>query len=223
MVPAMTAKKKVKLSNQSLVFEVFTDDDKLTVVEILERVNEKLKRESQHNDEEFTRMSDSTVRRALDSLVKTNFLRTYGRSNNAMLYGKISAAYADAEQKLITFSGELITIEDFLTQVISPEERPLQLKTPILSKSREHDIRRRLAFVIMSAGELGLNEKLEEVRQELETLHTEMAYVSNVLRGFLDSPVFYQQHRDRIGNNVREVQKKNPDLIQLAFDYIQNG
>lgn len=219
----MTAKKRVKLSNQSLVFEVFTDEDKLTVVEITERVNEKLKQANQHDDDEFTRLSESTVRRALDNLVKTNFLRTYGRLNNAMLYGKISAAYADPEQKLITFAGELITVEDFLTRVISPEEKPLQLKSSVLSRGREHDIRRRLAFVIMSAGELGLNERLAEVEVELKDIQAEFEYVANLLRTFLDSPVWYQQHRDRIGNNVREVQKKNPELLQLAFEYIKGG
>lgn len=214
----LNEKKKVKLSNQSLVFEIFGDDEKLTVVEISERVNEKLKTEDPNE-----RLSASTIRRAIDSLVQSNFLRTYGRQNNATLYGKLSAAFSEPDQKLINFGGELLSVEDFLRLTSDPSAKPLQLKFPVVSEQREHDIRRRLAFVIMSAGNLGYNDRLKHVEKELSNLQREFEYIANLLQGFLDGPVWYQQYRDRIGQSVRKVQEKDPDLFQLATEYMKGG
>src|SRR5947207_350882 len=116
--PAQTA-----LSNQSLTFEVFDDGEKLTIAEVAERVNLKLKASNQ------TSLSDRTIRRAMQSLIRSGFIKEFGRQNNAMLYGKVSTSWADSSDdpnanKLIPLAGKLVSVTEFLELVADEQANP---------------------------------------------------------------------------------------------------
>jgi DNA-binding Lrp family transcriptional regulator len=207
---------QVGLSNQSVVYEAFGENEKLTITELSDRLNE--------NSTPETKVSDRTIRRSIDSLVKSGFLKPYGKQNNAMLYGKLSASFAETDEKLINFGGQLLTVEEFLREIVEPSNSPLQkTKLQIVSKEMEHEIRRRLAWAIATAGEPGMQEPLKKVSNELHKIMGEVAFVHDLLQSFLDSPVWYEQYRDKIAYGLRRLQENDPDLYQLTAEYVRGG
>lgn len=203
------------LSNQSQVYEAFADNEKLTITEVFERLNQNL-------SDATPKVSDRTIRRAIAALVKSGFLKPYGKQNNAMLYGKLSAAFTDADQKLINFGGELVSVEEFLREVVEPENNPLQKsKADLLNDEIKHHIRRRLAFVVITAGNVGFQDELKKVSRDLHGILGELQFVTNLLQNFMDSPVWYEQYRDKVGYGVRAMQQSDPDLYQLAMEYVR--
>lgn len=219
MVALKTPKQKpvtVALSNQSKVFEAFGENEKLTITEVVARLNENVKPHEQ--------LSDRTIRRSIEALVKSGFLKPYGKANNAMTYGKLSASFVDTNEKLINFNGELVSIEDFLRLMVDPDSKPLQRgKNPILSDEVNHTIRRRLAGVVISAGNAGMHEYLQKVQRELFNVLADLNYTTGVLQAFMDSPVWYEQYRDKMAYGMRRVQENDADLIQLAYEYMNGG
>jgi hypothetical protein len=204
---------QISLSNQSAVYEKFHDHEKLTITEVTERLND--------NAEPSDKLSDRTIRRAIEQLTKNGHLKTYGKRNNATLYGRLSASYTEPDQKLINFGGDLMTVGEFLHRIVDVGETPLQTKKyPVTSKRAEHDIRRRLAFVVWSAGNVGMNAQLQVIMKDLHTFLKEYEHVVNLLKNFLDSPLWYEQYRDKIGLAVREMQEKEPELFELTTQYI---
>lgn len=217
MAKKLNGNEKVKLSNQSLVFEVFGDDEKLTISEVMVRINSKAA------EDPTLRLSDQTVRKAIRSLMSSGLLRQYGKTHNAMTYGKLSANFADPEsQRLVPFAGEMTNVEEFLRLMTDVETRPLKLKTNLLAEKSQHNIRRLMVFAILSAGEPGNSDRLKQVNEQLHNAIGEFEWLANSLRSFVDSPVWYEQYRDRIALAVRETQKKDPELIQLAIDYMRS-
>ena len=214
-------KTRLKLSNQSLVWEIFGDNEKLTIVEILDRVNDKLKAQTEP-DEKFVRMADSTLRRAIAELVDKGQLKPFGRQGNAALYGKPSAGIGDADQQLIPFAGELKSVQEFLQIMTDPEGRPLTRKTSIIGEKTQQRIRRQLAFVVMSSGEPGHFQTVKELNVSLHDLSKDLAYIQNVIQSFLDSPVWYEQYRDQIAYALRKMQERDPEFYQLVIDYIRS-
>lgn len=203
-----TNPRKQALSNQSLVYRAFGESEKLTIAEVEERLE----------------MSDRTVRRAIKALVVSGHLKTYGMQNNARLYGRISAAYADSKDKLVNFGGELVSIEDFVKAMVSPEEKPLQKgKTSFVSIEMEHHIRRRMAYVVITAGNAGLLEQLKKVNRELHGVLDNLKHIENILQNFMDSPIWFQQYRDELAFSLRRLQENEPDLFSLAQDYVKGG
>lgn len=208
---------KLKLSNQSIVWEAFQENEKLTTPEILDRVNEKLKAQ-----EPPERMADSTLRRALAELVDKGQLKTYGRQHNAVLYGRPSAGFSDSDDPMIPYAGELCSVENFLALMTNPTEKPLARKLPLLGEKTQHQIRRRMVYAILTAGEPGYSEKLKETNASLHAIIDDLAFTLHVLRSFVDSAVWYSNYRDEIGRHLRTLQDKNPDLFQLAIDYMRS-
>lgn len=207
---------QISLSNQSRVYKVFGENEKLTIAEVVLRVN--------GEPEPSEKLSERTIRRAIDGLVKSGFLKTYGKQNNATLYGLLSASYTDSQQRLINFNGELLGVGEFLKTITDPQGKPLQKgKTAVIDKKADHVIRKLLTFAIMSAGEPGYNTQLKEVAIQLRNALAQLEFASGVLKNFLDSPVWYEQYRDQIGRSLREVQEKDPDLFQLANDFMKGG
>jgi hypothetical protein len=214
-VVTVNKKEHVKLSNQSLTFEVFGDNEKLTVTEILERVNEKLKPKNE-------RIADSTLRRALEDLVDKGFLQTYGRQRNATLYGKQGATFDDGGQRLIPFAGELKSVEDFLRIVSDPNRKPLSKNADLLAEKVQHTIRRKLASVVVSSMNPGYDESVKGLNRELHVVAESLRFTLNIIDSFLNSPVWYKQYRDQIAYAMRQLQEKDPELFQLVFDYIRS-
>lgn len=211
---------RVAITNQSRIYELFGDDEKLTVKEVTERLFEK----ARISDDVTLKLTERTVRRTLDILVENGFIKPFGKDGNAQTYGKISASYETENMKLINLGGNLYTVEDFLRLVVDPENKPLQRgKVAMVSDQIEHAIQRRLAFVVLTAGNPGMNEKLKQTNGELHRFLKELNFTVNVLQTFVDSPVWYEQYRDQIGYQLRSVQKNDPDLFQLAVEYSRGG
>lgn len=209
----LNPKEHTKLSNQSLVFESFGDDEKMTITQATERINTKV---------DFNaRLSDRTIRRAILELVSKGFLREYGRSNNAMLYGKMSASLTEPNQPLIPNPAGMMTVEEFIRFMAATEMRPLRLKQAMMGEKYQHVIRRRMVFAVMSAAQPGFENQLKEVNQTLNDAIAELEYALAQIKTFVDSPIWYSQYRERMGYEIRRMQEKDPELFQLAVDYVK--
>lgn len=207
---------QISLLNQSRIYEAFGENEKLTINEVVERVNE--------NREPHEVLSNRTIRRAIEGLVNNGFIKPFGKANKAITYGRIGATYATADDKLIKLGGELMSIEDFMRTIVEPTEKPLQKgKMPVVSEEMEHQIRRRLAFVVLTAGNVGMSDQLQKVSRELHNVLSAVDFVQNILQSFLNSPVWYEQYRDQMAYGVRNLQEKDPDLYQLAYDYVRSS
>lgn len=209
------------LANQQIVYERFSETEKLTIPELTQRVWDYAKEQDNQN----LKLSDRTIRRSLETLVENGFLKTFGKRQQAVLYGKVSSSFIGSTdpQKMIPFSGELVTVEDFLHHVVEPDSDPLSLKVPMLKSEIQNHIRRRLAFVVLSSGETGLNDEVAKTKKELETFTREIEFLYKLLTAFVNSPVWYTQYRDGIGYEMRKVQQKDPDLFQLTIDFVKGG
>lgn len=205
------------VQNRSIVYEVFKDGVKMTVNEVYEAVRESQKAKNERP------LNERTIRRAIEGLLKGGFLVTVGRRNNAILYGKQGTAITDTDRQLISVGGKLVTVEEFLRTFADPELDPFKLKVSTLSHDATQNIRRRLLFTIISAGEPGYDQQLKLTSKDLHAYLAEVEHVANILKSFLDSPVWYQQYRDRIAYEVRRTAKEDPELYQLTFDAIKGG
>lgn len=216
----MNPREKTKLANQSLVFEVFEDDEKLSVAEVLARVN----RNPPDMQRPSLRLGERTVRRALLALEAKGFLKVYGRQNNAIIYGKLTASFAQASanEELIPYAGGLQSVGDYLRLFADPDAKPLARKVNLLSPKAETDIRKRMTYAVLMAGEPGVSEQIKKTQDDLTLLLQEIEFIHNVLRGFVNSPIWFEQYRDRMAYAIREVQKEDPELFKLAVDYIQS-
>jgi hypothetical protein len=206
---------QVSLSNQSSVFEAFGDDEKLTITEATNKVNTKL----------TTPLSEQTVRRAIKALIQSGFLIEQGRRENAMLYGKLSASFARTKQGegLVPLAGTLMPVEDFVKLMVIPGQKPLQLKKNILADPSQIAIRKMLTFVILNGPEPGMEGAVKTVSGNLYELLAEVEHLRSIVKGFIDSPVWFSQYQDRIGYEIRKMQENDPGLYQLAQDFIRGG
>lgn len=208
---------QIALRNRSLVLGVFGEGEKLTIREASERVNESLPRDE--------RLSGRTIRRCVDDLIKSAFLQQSGRENSAILYSRLSSIFTDSDEKLVNFGGNLVTVKSFIQAMVGEDEAPLQ-RSPerrVLSMDIEHQIRRRLAFVLLSAGEPGMNDQLEKTRRALYKFLDEIKFIAAILENFVDSPVWFEQYRDKIAAMMRELQKEDPELFQKTIEYVKGG
>lgn len=220
----MVTPSQISISNQSLVFESFAEDEKLTVVEVADRVNERLK------SEEKLPVSEQTVRRAITGLQKNGFLREYGKRENAVLYGKLSASWVDSkgDEKLINLAGISVSVGEFLELVVDEEANPYPFVVKVkpenwaISNVFHRKLRKRLAWVVMSASDAGYSEHLKTQLSFLRNHITELQHVVQVMESFTNSLVWHAQYRDRIAGELRKLQEKRPELLKLANDYIKD-
>jgi hypothetical protein len=207
------------LENQSFVFGLFGDGQKLTVNDVYEMAREAKTKAGERP------LNERTIRRALDGLQKAGFIITVGRQNNAILYGKQgTSAFEQAEgAELIPLAGELVSVEKFMRMFADPSLEPFKVKRDTLAVDAEQHMRQMLLFAIISSGSVGLDDKLKQASKLLHSYLAEVEYIQKVLKTFIDSPVWYEQYRDRIAYEVRRVQEKDPALYQLAIDAIKGG
>lgn len=210
-------KEHIKLANQSLVFEAFGETEKLTMSEVTLRVNESIKSPNT--------LSEQTVRRAINDLVGLGHIKPFGKRHNAMTYGKLSAEMTagNGEEALIPSSAGFESIEDFLRKMADPEGQPFALKVPVLSEKVSHAIRRTMVHVVLSASEPGNSDQLKKANVRLNNVIAELEFIAENLKAFVDSPIWYEQYRDRMGYGMRRLQEKDPELFQLAMDYKNGG
>lgn len=200
---------------QSIVFGIFDDDSKLSVNDAYHLV---VKKQISEGETPFT---EQTVRRAINALTKKGFLVAIDRQSNATLYSKQSTARV-ANQGIIPLGGEPVSVETFL-RLFAEHERPLKLKASVLNDKIHLGLRRSLLFTVISAGNVGSNAQLRETAENLQKILDELEYASKVIKNIINSPIWYDQYRDRIAYEVREVQKKDPELVQLAIALVKGG
>jgi hypothetical protein len=212
-MPTLNQKEHIKLGNQSRVFEAFGPEEKLTIAELTARVNERL--------EGHEKLSDQTIRRAVASLTRSGLIKPFGKNNNAQTYGKLSAAMtADEGEKLIPFGGELLNVGDFVKLMASPEVQPFTLKLPLLDDTIATMLRKVMLHVVITAPSPGYNEELKKHAKRIHNVIAGLEFATQALRSFIDSPVWYEQYRDRIAYALRRLQQEDPELYQLAQDYL---
>lgn len=207
------------IENQSFIFSLFKDGMKMTVSDVYEMARDV---RVQANE---TPLQERTVRRCLNSLEKAGFIVTAGKQNNSMLYAKqgTSAFEQAAGANLIPFAGDIVSVEKFLRSFADPTIHPFKLKRNILSTDVEKLFNQWLLFAIISAGNVGLDEQLKQAAKGLQLYLNEVEHIQKLLSLFIDSPVWFEQYRDRIAYEVRRVQEKDADLYQLAIDVIKGG
>lgn len=200
--------------NQSDLYEVFNDTDKFTVTELTEKLRAK-----------GIVMSDRTVRRSLDALIRRGSIKSYGRNRSAAIFGKVTLNFTTNPSKaqLINVGGNLVTVEEFLKMFADPEGSPLQKRTPILATDVEHMIRRILLYVVLTSNDTGMDESLAKQNANLNKVIEELDYLHNLLSNYVNSPVWFAQYRDNVGLALRETRKNNPELVALAVEYAKGG
>lgn len=213
-----TPRSQLGVENQSKVFAVFDEDTKLTVKDVHDRVNAKA-REIQASDQ----LTERTVRRAIDALVSNGFLIPHGKIDNAVLYAKRSTSMTDEETGLIPFAGDLITVESFLSIMSNLESDPFKVKLSTLSVDAVLTLRRQMLFAIISSGEPGHTDQLKKVAKNLQILANELKHAHDIVKGLLDSPIWYDQYRDPIGYQVRQVQKRDPELYDTVTSLVKGN
>lgn len=202
---------RARMTNDSRVYEVMRKSHRpMTVSEI---------------SRELPDIVEKTVRRAIESLRKNGFVVDAGRDNNSKLYMVAGMSGGNAGDKLVPFGNEVMTVEAFIKLIASPDSNPFgsRLKTEPLSEKLQQILRQRMLFAVMSAGEGGFNSQLETVQEALTKVVEEMERLTEMVRVFTNSPVWYDHYRDPIALEVRELQKKDPELWKLAWDFVKSG
>lgn len=203
---------KGKLGNQSKVYQILKLIGKpLTITEV-----------SGH----LPALSERTVRRAIGDLVKSGHIMQAGKDGAAVQYAiREYVPQTEKNATIVPLGGMALPIDEFIEMMASPEKNPLHkgnTKRPILSDGMSDAIRQRMTFVVMSAGEAGFNDAVSRYRSGLNDVEQELKYLLGVLHEFNTSAVWYDHYRDSMASSVREMHKKNPELFQLARDYIVN-
>lgn len=211
------ARSQLGVENQSFIYGLFADDTKYTVRDIYE-----LARVAKQTENERP-LNERTIRRAIDALAKGAFIIEAGRKENAVLYSKRSTRMTDDSQGLIPFAGELVSVEHFIELMVSPDLSPFKVKVEVANDEIKAIMRKQLAYAIITSGEAGHNDQLKKVMGNLEKIRAEFDHAAKALEGLLSSPIWYDQYRDGIGYQVRNMQKNNPELFQLAVDFIKGG
>jgi hypothetical protein len=113
-------------------------------------------------------------------------------------------------------------VGEFVKLMSDPDLRPLKKSINLLSEKSQHGIRRMMLFAILSAGEAGNSEALKNVNTQLHTAIQDLEFALTQLRGFVDSAVWFEDYRDKIGLAVRELTKEDPELFKLAVEYMRS-
>lgn len=175
---------------------------------------------------EIPQVVEKTIRRAVSTLVAKGFIAEAGRDNvGAKLYIPAGSATHNASERRIPLGGDLLKTKDFVNLMASMEADPFssRLKLELLTDEARRFLRQRMLFVMISAGEAGLNNQLEKAQENMVKVLEEMERLTSMVRGFLNGAVWYEQYRDAIALDMRELQKENPGLYQLAMDYVKSG
>lgn len=203
------------IENQSRVFAAFDDDTKMTVKDVRQKLN--------ILPDETTKLNERTVRRAIDALVKNGFLIQVGKQDNAILYAKRSTNMTDESSALIPLGGDLVSLAHFVEVISNVESDPFKVKLSTLNESTTLALRRQMLFSVLSAGETGHNAQLAKVAKNLHLMASELKHALSMVESLLNSPIWYDQYRDPIGYQVRNLQKNNPDLFKLAVELMKGG
>lgn len=210
---------ELALTNQSLVYQVFGSGEKLTVSETHAKLAEVLTAQNRRP------LNERTVRRSIEALFDMGQIAEFGTTpTNAILYGRVDVGVGANEVK-VNLGGNLIDVKTFVQILTDHENRPFSLnpKAQLVSIETENKLRSILLYVVMSSGSTGQGEKLKSTLDVLSGAIKEAEHLLKVLRSFTDSPIWYEHYRDPVSKAVRDLQKDDPELFQLAIDVIKGG
>lgn len=203
---------RTRMTNDSRVYEVLTKTRRpMTIAEISGQLPD---------------IVEKTVRRAIESLKGNGFVFEAGRDNNAKLYAIAgSTATNSADGKLIPFGNDVMPVEAFVKLMSQPKQNPFgsRLKTEPLSEDFRAILRQRMLFAIITAGEPGFNSQVTNVQEALVKVVDEMQRLTDLVKSFANSAVWYEHYRDPIALAMRELQKSDPEAWQLAMDFVKSG
>lgn len=209
-------REQVKLENQSNVYNAMrTLGRPATIAEVSKHVGGIVER---------------TVRRAILDLVNSGYVIEAGKAENSALYAvRGQMPMGAAAKAVVPFgSGKLMPVGDFIDVMASPDGNPMHkggkdgTKKPVMSDAMASAIRQRMTFVILTSGEPGFANAVHTYHNGLIAIQQELEYLLGIVKAFNDSAVWYDHYRDQLAVGVREMQKNNPELFQLAMDYIAN-
>lgn len=215
---AQTLQRLTGLQNEQRVFNVLREKQiKLSIAEIASKL-----------DGEIT---ERTVRRCISALVEKGMVKKYGRTTSGVQYAladksmyESETSFSDEELKLIAFAGTMQTVTEFLEMMVAPDQNPLALKNvaPVVRTSVATGIRRAMAGVVLTASSAGQDEFLKATRVSLQAVEDELRFLLKVVSEFNNSAVWYDQYRDTIAYQLRLMHKNNPELFQLAMDFVRS-
>lgn len=203
------------MSTDSLVFRVMS------------RAGEPVSIQTLHKSEELRGFSEQTIRRSINRLMKIRSVQLAGNDGPTKFYAPLGTdmrAMNSPNPKVIPYAGGLITVEEFLTLMLDMDVDPFKpnLKKEIFEIEFLHWLRKRFVYSVITAGDSGYDEQLKNIQVQLSKVHRELDRIVGIIGAWTEAPIWYDQYRDQIAFQTREVQKENPDLIQLAHDYIQS-
>ena len=171
-------------------------------------------------------ITEKTVRRALVALRGNGFVVETGKNNGGAYTYQCADAmptYDTGLNKRIPLGGIFVTVKDFVEVMANPNIDPFaaSLKTELLTEAITLWLRRRFLFVIMTAGEIGFNDQKNSVREQLVKVRDEMTRLTKLVDAFTDSAVWHDHYRDGIAFDMRQLQKDDPALFQLAMDFMK--
>lgn len=207
----------LSVENQQRVFKTFEEDVKLTVGDAVELVRKQ-------TPEGERPLNERTIRRAINSLVINGFLVEAGRTKSgATLYSKQSTKLSD-DTNIVPFGGQLVSVEHFF-RLLTDDNDPFKLKmrTDVLTPEIVMALRKMFVFVVMSSSNPGMSDALQKQNKNLHAVANELRHALNLIDGLLDSPIWFEQYRERMGYLIRRTQQNNPELYQLAVDVIKGG
>lgn len=172
-----------------------------------------------------TDVVEKTIRRAITGLKQSGFVIEAGRHSGTYYYALADQQYeSDHNQGIVPVGKQLVTIKNFLKLFTSEVSSPLnsQLKAPVMTDEMARLIRRIMLSAILTSGDPGYTLAMEKQHERLMKIQSELERLLDIVRSFNDSPVWYDQYRDRMALALREVQKEDAELVQLAFDYMRS-
>lgn len=212
----VTSTRDIKRANVERVYRVMnTLDAPATIPEISRRVPD---------------LSTRTVRRAVADMARPSMgmVIEAGKRDGATMYtvrGKQFSATVMREQ-LIPYGDGYTDVHSFLDLMVNPGGNPIKLaegtKQNILTDDAINAIRKRMAFIVVTAGSPGYGASVAKYMSGLEKIKRELEYVTNILASFTSSHVIYDNYRDTIAYELRRIEETDPELIANARAYVQD-
>lgn len=175
-------------------------------------------------------LTEQTIRRSINRMMSQKIVQLAGNSGPTKLYARIGTdmrALNTSNPKVIPFAGTMVSVKEFLTLMTDQELDPFKssLAKEVLDADMVAWIRKRFLFTVITAGDSGFDEQLQNTLANLTKVHQEMDRITSTIRAWIDSSIWYAQYRDLIAAQIREMMKEgeeSAELYKLAYAYIQS-
>lgn len=180
-----------------------------------------------HSLPELAELSEQTIRRSINRLMKTNAIQLAGNDGPRKFYAPLGTdmrAMGNPNPKVIPYAGELMSVVDFLKLMLDSETDPFKpdVNLDIFEAEFLHWLRRRFITPVITAGDLGYTEQIARTRANVTKIAVELERIASVIDAWSKAPIWFEQYRDQIAFQNREAMKENAELYQLAWDYVKS-